>query len=209
MKEVLAGKGNHEPCGISKDVNWQGGGFFKYQVLEQYEDALDNIELKENVQAKIKFGDDYLLKYFLDFETRESPYLLNIEYLKNPFAYKLKVNLEEVGEPQETIVDVPETFNYLLGLKIKKIKTRDNHRKYLFILGEKDRKDIAVVWRPYEDTWSDDDLKRDKEFIIDELETWAPHIVYVNGQSVLTPKLGQHPAEIRYIEPEFKKLMEG
>ena len=208
MKEVLSGKGNHEPCGISKDVNWQGGGFFKYQVVEQYEDTLDNIELKESVQAKIKFGDDYLLKYFLDFETRESPYLLNIEYLKNPFAYKLKVNLEEVGEPQETIVDVPETFNYLLGLKIKKIKTRDNHRKYLFILGEKDRKDIAVVWRPYEDTWSDDDLKRDKEFIIDELESWAPHIVYINGQSVLTPELGQYPAEIRYIEPEFKKLME-
>ncbi|MBP6059315.1 MAG: site-specific DNA-methyltransferase [Candidatus Saccharicenans sp.] len=208
MKEVLAGKGNHEPCGISKDVNWQGGGFFKYQVLEQYEDALDNIELKENDQAGLKFGDDYLLKYFLDFETRDSPYLLNIEHLKNPFGYKLKVNLEEVGEPEETIVDVPETFNYLLGLKVKKIKTRDNHRKYLFILGEKDGKDIAVVWRPYEDTWSDDDLKKDKEFIIDELETWAPHIVYINGQSILTPKLGQHPAEIRYIEPEFKKLME-
>jgi len=105
-------------------------------------------------------------------------------------------------------VDIPETFNYLLGLKIKKIKTRDNHRKYLFILGEKDGKDIAVLWRPYEDTWSDDDLKRDKEFIIDELESWAPHIVYINGQSVLTPELGQYPAEIRYIEPEFKKLME-
>ena len=211
MKTVMF----YDKSGISKikDVierynEERSGGFFKYQVLEQYEDALDNIELKESVQAGLKFGDDYLLKYFLDFETRESPYLLNIEYLKNPFAYKLKVNLQEVGEPQETIVDVPETFNYLLGLKIKKIKTRDNHRKYLFILGEKDGKDIAVVWRPYEDTWSDDDLKRDKEFIIDELETWAPHIVYVNGQSVLTPELGQHPAEIRYIEPEFKKLME-
>jgi len=205
MKKVLAG----EQMGISKTVNWHGGGFFKYQVLEQYEDALDNIELKENTQAGLKFGGDYLLKYFLDFETRESPYLLNIEHLKNPFAYKLKVNLEEVGEPEEIIIDIPETFNYLLGLKVKKIKARKDHRKYLFILGEKDGKDIAVVWRPYEDTWSDDDLKRDKEFIIEELESWAPHIVYVNGQSILTPKLGQHPAEIRYIEPEFKKLMEG
>lgn len=34
-------------------------------------------------------------------------------------------------------------------------------------------------------------------------------IVYVNGQSVLTPELGKHTVDIRYIEPEFKKLMEG
>ena len=27
------------------------GGFFKYQVLEQYEDSLDNIELKESKKA--------------------------------------------------------------------------------------------------------------------------------------------------------------
>ncbi|HOS88803.1 MAG TPA: site-specific DNA-methyltransferase, partial [bacterium] len=36
MKQVLAGNGKNEPCGISKDVNWQGGGFFKYYELEQY-----------------------------------------------------------------------------------------------------------------------------------------------------------------------------
>ena len=40
MKEVLAGTGNHEPCGISKDVNWQGGGFFKYCELEQFENLI-------------------------------------------------------------------------------------------------------------------------------------------------------------------------
>ena len=42
MKEVLAAQGNHEPCGISKDTNWQGGGFFKYYELEQYEETLAN-----------------------------------------------------------------------------------------------------------------------------------------------------------------------
>jgi len=203
---------------LSKDINWQGGGFFKYHILEQYEDTLDNIELTPNRQAELKFGDDYLLKYFLDYETRENPSLLNIDQLKNPFAYKLKVNLEEVGEPQEMVVDIPETFNYLLGLKVKKIKAReiaspsarnDKKRKYLFILGEKEGKDIAIGWREYNDDWSGKDFKEDKEFIIKELEPWAPHIVYVNGQSVLTPKLGKHNVEIRYIEPEFKKLMES
>ena len=80
-------------------------------------------------------------------------------------------------------------------------------RKYLFILGEKQGKDIAIVWREYEDKWGDEDFKKDKEFITKELEPWAPHIVYVNGQSTLTPKLGKHTAEIRSIEPEFKKLV--
>ncbi|HCC69006.1 MAG TPA: hypothetical protein DEP99_03870, partial [Nitrospiraceae bacterium] len=86
--------------------------------------------------------------------------------------------------------------------------------KYLFILGEKEGKEIAIVWREYEDSWTEEDFKKDKEFIIKELDPvlntgWTPHIVYVNGQSVLTPKLGEHLVEIRYIEPEFRRLMEG
>jgi len=207
MKKVLY----YDKSGISKEKDVKerynektAGGFFKYQILEQYEDTLDNIELKENQKAQELFKNEYLLKYFLNFETRESPYLLNIEMLKNPFAYKLKVNLNEVGEPQEMVIDIPETFNYLLGLKVKKIKVRNNGRKYLFILGEKQGRNIAVVWRKYDDNWGEDDFKKDKEFIIKELEPWEPHIVYVNGQSVLTPQNW----EIRYIEPEFKKLME-
>ncbi len=214
-KEFIAvNKSRHSH--LSKDIKWQGGGFFKYHYLEQYEDVLENIELKENIKAQELFKDEYLLKYFLEFETRESSYLLNIDHLKNPFAYKLKVNLSEVGEPQEMVVDVPETFNYLLGLKVKKIKARgiathpsdarnDKKRKYLFILGEKEGKDYAIVWREYDDNWSDDDFKKDKEFIVEELSEWKPYIVYVNGQSVLSPK----NFEVRVIEPEFKRLMEG
>ena len=193
---------------VAYSFNWEDGrpqdtdgigGFFKYQILEQYEDTLENIELQKNQSVEELFKDQYLLKYFLDYETRESPYLLNIDYLKNPFVYKLKVNLEEVGAPQEMVVDIPETFNYLLGLKIKKIKTRKNGRKYLFILGEKEGKDYAIVWREYNDEWSSKDCKKDKEFIIQELEDWTPHVVYINGQSALTPK----NFEIRLIEPEF------
>lgn len=212
MKKVLA----YDKRGISREKDVKeiynqktAGGFFKYQILEQYEDTLDNIELTSSKQAELKFGEDYLLKYFLDYETRENSSLLNIDQVRNPFSYKLKVNLEELGEPQEMAVDLPETFNYLLGLKVKKAKARNNGRRYLFVLGEKGAKDIAIVWREYEEKWSEDDFRKDKEFIIKELEPWTPHIVYVNGQSVLTPKLGEHSVEIRYIEPEFKKLMEG
>ncbi len=208
MKKVLF----YDKSGISKEKDVKekynektAGGFFKYQILEQYEDTLDNIELKENQKALELFKDEYLIKYFLDYETRESPYLLNIDLLKNPFSYKLKVNLSEVGEPQEMVIDIPETFNYLVGLKVKRIKTRNNKRKYLFILGEKEGKDTTVVWREYSDNWTEEDFKEDKEFIIKELVDWKPHIVYVNGQSIITPK----EWEVRYIEPEFKRLMEA
>jgi adenine-specific DNA-methyltransferase len=212
MKKVLF----YDPTQISKlpDVKEKyneksAGGFFMYQILEQYEDSLDNIELKENETMQKLFKDEYLIKYFLNYETKESSYLLNIELLKNPFDYKLKVNLSEVGEPKEIIIDIPGTFNYLLGLKVKKLKARrNNSRKYLFVLGEKEGKNVVVVWREYDDNWNDNDFKEDKEFIMKELESWMPGVVYVNGQSILTRNFGSSSPEIRYIEPEFKRLME-
>jgi adenine-specific DNA-methyltransferase len=214
MKKVLA----YDKSGISKEKDVKekyneknAGGFFKYQILEQYEDALDNIELQENQSAqKVLDLDDYLIKYFLDYETRESPYFLNFQHLKNPFNYKLKINLSEVGEPQETNIDIPETFNYLLGIKIKKIKKEQNEDKtYLFIIGEKDSKDYAIVWREHADNWNEEDYKKDKEFIKQQLKPYKPQVVYVNCSSILTPNFDDYKAEIRYIEPEFKALMES
>jgi len=203
---------------VAYSFNWKDGKpqdkdgisvFFKYQYLEQYEDTLDNIELKEDQKAQELFKDEYLIKYFLDFETKDSPYLLNIENLKNPFNYRLKFNLQEVGEPKEVIVDIPETFNYLLGIKLKKIKKRKNNNKdYLFILGEKEGQKYAIVWRELSD--NKEEAEKDKEFIKKELEDWRPQVVYVNcpNNTVLTPDFGDFQVEIRYIEPEFKKLME-
>jgi len=193
-----------------KPLNTDGiGVFLKYQYLEQYEDTLDNIGLNENQKVQRLLNDEYLIKYFLNYETKESPYLLNIEFLKNPFAYKLKVNLFEVGEPEEVTIDIPETFNYLIGLRVKKIKIRrSNNRKYMFIFGEKKGNKMAVVWREYDDSWSDKNFEEDKEFIMKELESWMPQVVYINGQSILTPNFGSFTSEIRYIEPEFKRLME-
>jgi adenine-specific DNA-methyltransferase len=202
---------------VAYSFNWKdvkpkdsdgNGIFFKYQVLEQYEDTLDNLELKENQEALSLFGNDYLLKYFLDFESRDNAALVNFEHFKKPFSYKLKVNPEEVGEPEEAIVDLPETFHYLLGLKIKKIKVRnDRGRKYFFSLGEKGGRNVAVVWREYDDDWSKPAFQKDKEFIIREIQGWAPQVVYVNGQSTLTQKIGSFTAEVRPIEPEFRKRM--
>jgi len=212
MKKVLF----YDKSGISKEKDVQenyndkkAGGFFQYQVLEQYEDTLDNLEIREqdSEQIGLNLSDDYLFRYFIDLETRENTSLLDIEALQTPFSYKLKVNLEEVGEPQDVIVDLPETFNYLLGLKVKKTKVRNQGRKYLFIAGEKESQNIAVVWRDYNDNWTDEDYNTDRDFIMEQLKDWEPQIVYVNGQNTLTPDGKDLSIIIRSTDVEFKRLM--
>jgi adenine-specific DNA-methyltransferase len=47
LKEVLAGRGTHEPCEISKDIGWQGGGFFQYCTLGTFEDAVLTLSLAD------------------------------------------------------------------------------------------------------------------------------------------------------------------
>ena len=212
MKKVLF----YDKSGISKEKvvkerynENKAGGFFKYQILEQYEDTLDNLEINnlEKEQMELEFGNKYLLRYFLEYETKANPSLLNIDKLQSPFSYKLKVNLEEVGEPEEMMVDLPETFNYLLGIKVKKVKVRNSGRKYLFIEGEKDKQEIAIIWREYDANWKEKDYEEDKKFIREELKEWTPQVVYINGQSILTPDFEDFRADIRSIESEFKRLM--
>jgi len=53
--------------------------------------VLDNLELSPNDNYLSLFQDEYLLKYFLTEESKNSPYLLQIEQLSKPFSYKLKV----------------------------------------------------------------------------------------------------------------------
>ena len=104
---------NGEKSGVSKDCSYEGGGIVKYMRLESYEDALSNIELKKPGAGSL-FGDDYLLHYMLDIEARGS--LLNLKAFTNPFEYKLLTT--KFNESHETLIDVVETFNYLIGLTV-------------------------------------------------------------------------------------------
>jgi len=94
--------------------------------LESYEDALNNLTFEEQSgqQALDLFRDDYLLSYMLRWETRHSETLLNVEQLQSPFSYKL--HLHRDGEIRERTVDLPETFNYLLGLDVQRRKVYIN-----------------------------------------------------------------------------------
>ena len=107
----------------------------KYLRLESYEDALNNIAFDEaSNQMSLEF-DDYLLKYMLKWETRASETLLNVEKLSRPFCYKLHIRVD--GQTREKVADIPETFNYLMGLHIETRRVYDDDgRNYLVYRGQ-------------------------------------------------------------------------
>jgi adenine-specific DNA-methyltransferase len=178
--------------------NWKNGKpqkgkgishFFKYLYLEQYEDTLNNLELPQDLERQLTVGwfdDEYLLHCMLQFETQDIQLLLNIKQFQDPFNYKIKT--QEDNEIQERVVDLVETFNYLLGIHVKKIRQfHDNGRLYRAVLGEKNDKSIVIVWRPSNDLNSDPSaLQRDHEFIKHTviptlLGNEKPNLLLVNG----------------------------
>ena len=114
--------------------NWKGGiptaydtgvsQCFKYLRLESYEDTLNNLRFEDNIQRKKSVAanttlkEDYMLHYMLDVETQGSQSLLNIDAFANPTAYTLKVKKPGSDEYTTQAVDLIETFNYLIGLRV-------------------------------------------------------------------------------------------
>jgi adenine-specific DNA-methyltransferase len=165
---------------------------FKYQKLEQYEDALENIKFESNNLRLINDYDDYLIKYMLDYETKSS--VLNIDKFDDPFNYKITV--KENKEIINKKVNLIETFNYLIGLKVKTFDVYNQfNRKYKVISGKKDEESILVIWRKTISL----DLKDDKDFIENNLNIDDYKKVYINGDNYVEKSL--------LIEENFKKLM--
>ena len=107
MKRVLAG----DKVGISKEVNWQGGGFFKYYEFEQYEDALRRVKYEDSTFFENPYEDPYNQYVFMrDLKLLET---LEIDY-KND---KIKVDLAKLYPN----IDIAETLSNILGKWIKKI----------------------------------------------------------------------------------------
>jgi adenine-specific DNA-methyltransferase len=203
---------------------------FKYIKLESYEDALSNIQLKRSAQQQMafeqsdSFRESYMLGYMLKEESKNSPSLLNVSAFDNPFSYQLLVGTGSAGETQPVNVDLIETFNYLIGLKIKSIQTISGYR---VIDGENlAGKKILVIWRKVCDlNMSDDEKISARTQSNEELDAFFKKqqyntldmefdLIYVNGDNNLmnipvTPEgEGTQPRyKVRLIEEEFKKLM--
>lgn len=199
-----------------KPQNMDGiGGFFKYHTLEQYEDSLENIEFDDKKGRGLEF-EDYMLKYFLREETKKSA--LDISRFDMPFDYK--INVIENYETVSKRVDLPETFNYLIGMNVEKVKTikiqdqssgnkglqplaTSSERKCLIISGlsENDRKTL-IIWRELPEGC---DYANDFNIFQGYIKEEKPSIVYINGDPVLNPG----DFEIRSIESHFAKKMFG
>ena len=180
---------------------------FKYFKLESYEDTLNNLEFKrtKEQQQTLDFHseakEDYILNYSLDVESQAS--LLNIDSFKTPFDYKLKIATSSVGETKDTTIDLVETFNYLLGLVVKRIEML---KGYLVVEGQNLKKEkILIIWR---DGQNSDELneffkKMDWSVYDREFDT-----IYVNGDNNLDNlRVDEDHFKVKLIEQEFKRLM--
>lgn len=215
MKNVLRGDINFNAYGkkrrstLSKNINWQGGGMFKYIRLESYEDTLNNLELKRTgtqqdlLEKSDSFRESYMLSYMLDVEGRDS--LLNIDAFEDPFNYKLNISTGTAGETRPITVDLVETFNYLLGLTVHHI---DHIRGFRVIQGASPKGEkVLVIWRNLKEK-SNEDLEeffRRQEYNPKDMEF---DLIYVNGDNnIENLRREDETWKVRLIEEDFKRLM--
>ena len=173
----------------------------KYFTLEQYEDTLDNLEFNK-VETDLNFTDSektqYTLRYMLDVETRDS--LLNIKQFDNPFAYQLKITRDD--DTKEVAVDLLETFNYLLGLRVQKIRAFDDiiTVRGLDPLGE----ECLIIWRNHHTT----DNNRLNKWFQKYYHDFDGAFIYCNGDNLLSQlKTDTQNWRVVLTEAEFHRLM--
>ena len=179
---------------------------FKYIRLEQYEDTLNNLEIKKQQTdwRDDEFHESYMLSYMLDTETRDS--LLNLKMFVNPFNMSLKTTKD--NELVETKVDMVETFNYLIGLNVETEDWFENDN-ICVVQGKTHRGGLKtlVIWRNCEEIDNEklcrffermDFRTRDTEF----------DLIYVNGDNTL-PNLRRDKENWKVVltEEEFAKRM--
>lgn len=196
IKNTLHG----DTSGVTDKYEWKGGGIVKYIRLEQYEDTLNNIELKENHLAMdVKFDESYILGYMLDVESRES--LMNLTRFEHPFTPKMKITHGTVREEQ--YVDLPETFNYLIGLYVDRYEWPMDGMQV--VSGETRRgENTLVIWR---DIDSVDDATL-SEYVNGREDIKKYRRIYVNCDNNLAATLPTTMTErVALTETEFLKKM--
>lgn len=168
---------------------------FQYVKLEQYEDALNNINFEqrhEELAPAFEFGER--IKYLLRYGTANSPSLLAVERFTRPFDYQMEIIRLNERAPRK--VDLVTTFNFLLGIDVSRYRTaRHQGRDYHIVEGFRKKQNYLIVWRTVTD---DLDLEEEREFV--RAGEWFTReaLVYANGDNLFGADS---------IELEFKRLM--
>jgi len=188
-----------------KPVSRQGSSHcFKYMRLEQYEDTLNNLTIEPfNIdKSNVDFYGGYILGYMLDMETRNS--LFNMQWFRNPWNMKLRITRQ--NETREENVDVIETFNYLIGLNVKRIL---HPRKGICTVEGVTRRGerTLIIWRDCDMVDNDalNDFFRNMDYTTCDTEFDR---IYVNGDNNLENlRTEGEQWKVALTEQEFAKRM--
>ena len=171
-----------------------------------------------------------MLHYLLPDETRGSLSLLNIDRLEHPFDYAMNITRRQ--ESRVTAIDLVETFNYLIGLKVEQsfalqgfdaefttgeygavtatLKSGSTYRFKMVegttLIGDR----VLVIWRDLTGDKIKDNAVLDAFFQRKKISTidFEYKKIYVNGDNNL-PNLraDEESWKVVLIEEEMKKRM--
>ena len=200
IKNALYG----DTSGVTDLYQWKGGGVVKYIRLEQYEDTLNNLDIASGLEPNhnTMFDRDYRLGYKLDIETKDS-LLKRDDWFAHPFNVEMVIALNNESDKRD--IDLPETFNYLLGLYVEKecwpqagLQVIQGHTR----TGE----DTLVIWRDVDIVDNAALTAFAATIAADELKGYRR--IYVNGENTLAASLSPSVAErVMSTDEEFQRLM--
>jgi adenine-specific DNA-methyltransferase len=207
---------------------------FKYLRLESYEDTLTNLaesgrQLAPSSQQQALLAqspalrEDYLLRYALDLESKEP--LLPQVLFERPWDARMHITRDNALV--ESAIDMPETFNYLLGLVVENVRLStaknsqgtnsqvlalEGHINPMLRQGKEQR--VLVLWRNLTGPDALDNLSLNTWFskYYDTVKKADFDLIYVNGDCLLQNV--KYPAEegpvrfkVNLLEAEFARLM--
>ena len=138
----------------------------------------------------------------LDVETRDS--LFNLKWFVNPFDMKMLIT--KGNRTAEENIDLPETFNYLIGLNISSMSWPMEGIQLIEGVTRKGKRTL-VIWR---DCNHVDNEALNNFFVESGLNNRSKGFdtIYINGDNLLSNTLSENEAsKVMLIEPEFNKQM--
>ena len=145
MKTVVSGDFRTK---LSEDINWKGGGIFKYYELEQYEETLDNSVFEEQQSFLDKKIPEVYSQYIF---FNDKKLIGNTKIDDN----KIEFNLETIYKE----IDIIETISNITGLPILSIDDTyyyfgDNKNKLKIKIdsnkmSENEKMELITILKPY------------------------------------------------------------
>jgi adenine-specific DNA-methyltransferase len=137
-----------------------------------------------------------------------------VQDFKKPFDFTLNIAVESAGAFERRKIDLVETFNYLIGLRVKQIDAQ-LERGFVTVAGTLPTGETCLVlWRDCEKLDYEGITKLCDKLAINPADN-EYDVVYINGDHNIPTVLTQTAEEggatrvlkLRQIEPEFLERM--